>query len=88
VSFFLESLLLSLAGGLLGCGLGYLANGWTATSIVSGGTGGGGKFVVLELVIGADTLLLGLLLALVMGAVGGLLPALSAMRLKPLESLR
>jgi ABC-type antimicrobial peptide transport system permease subunit len=88
VSFFLESLLLSLAGGLLGCAIGFLSDGWTATSIVSGGQGGGGKFVVLELVVGADTLLAGLLLALAMGAVGGLLPALSAMRLKPLESLR
>lgn len=88
VSFFLESLLLSLAGGLLGCAIGFLSNGWTATSIVTGGQGGGGKFVVLQLVIGADTLLVGLLLALAMGALGGLLPALSAMRLKPLESLR
>ncbi len=88
VSFFLESLAISLFGGLLGCALGFLTNGWTATSIVSGGQGGGGKFVVLELVIGADTLLAGLLLALAMGAIGGLLPAISAMRLKPLESLR
>ena len=88
VSFFLESLLIALIGGALGCALGYLTNGWTATSIVSGGQGGGGKFVVLELVIGADTLLAGLLLALVMGAVGGLLPAISAMRVRPLESLR
>ena len=88
VSFFLESLVISLFGGLLGCALGFLTNGWTATSIVSGGQGGGGKFVVLELVIGADTLLAGLLLALAMGAIGGLLPAISAMRLKPLESLR
>jgi putative ABC transport system permease protein len=88
VSFFLESLVISLAGGLLGCAIGSLANGWTATSIVSGGQGGGGKFVVLELVVGADTLLTGLLLALAMGALGGLLPAVSAMRLKPLESLR
>ncbi|MBI3838248.1 MAG: ABC transporter permease [Planctomycetia bacterium] len=88
ISFFLESLTISLAGGLLGCALGFLANGWTATSIVSGGQGGGGKFVVLELVIGADTLFAGLLLALAMGAIGGLLPAISAMRLKPLESLR
>jgi putative ABC transport system permease protein len=88
VSFFLESLCISLVGGLLGCGIGFLANGWTATSIVSGGQGGGGKFVVLQLVIGADTLLAGLLLALAMGALGGLLPAISAMRLKPLESLR
>ncbi len=84
VSFFLESLVISLAGGLLGCALGYLANGWSASSIVSGGQGGGGKFVVLSLVIGADTLLTGIVLALVMGALGGLLPAISAMRQKPL----
>ena len=88
VSFFLESLVISLVGGLLGCAIGFLANGWTATSIVSGGQGGGGKFVVLELVIGVETLLAGLLLALAMGALGGLLPSISAMRLKPLESLR
>jgi ABC-type antimicrobial peptide transport system permease subunit len=88
VCFFLESLLIALVGGLLGCAIGYLANGWTATSIVSSGAGGGGKFVVLELVIGTDILLAGLLLALVMGAIGGLAPAISAMRQKPLESLR
>lgn len=88
VSFFLESLAISLAGGLLGCAIGFLSNGWTATSIVTGGQGGGGKFVVLELVVGMDTLLTGLLLALAMGALGGLLPAVSAMRQKPLESLR
>jgi putative ABC transport system permease protein len=88
VSFFLESLVISLVGGLLGCAIGFLANGWTATSIVSGGQGGGGKFVVLELVIGVETLLAGLLLAMAMGALGGLLPSISAMRLKPLESLR
>jgi hypothetical protein len=88
VSFFLESVALALAGGLLGCAIGYLTNGWTATSIVSSSGGGGGKFVVLELVIGADTLLTGMLLAVSMGALGGVLPALSAMRLRPLESLR
>jgi putative ABC transport system permease protein len=88
VSFFLESLVISLVGGLLGCAVGFMADGWTATSIVSGGQGGGGKFVVLELVIGAETLLAGLLLALAMGAIGGVLPAIAAMRLKPLESLR
>lgn len=88
VSFFLESLVISLVGGLLGCAIGFLSNGWTATSIVTGGQGGGGKFVVLELVVGIDTLLTGLLLALAMGALGGLLPAVSAMRQKPLESLR
>jgi ABC-type lipoprotein release transport system permease subunit len=87
VSFLLESLVLALVGGLLGCALGYLANGWTASSIVGSGQGGG-KSVVLKLVVDSNILATGVLLTLSMGALGGLLPALSAMRLKPLESLR
>jgi putative ABC transport system permease protein len=88
LAFLLESLLIALVGGALGCALGYLADGWTATSIVSSGAGGGGKFVVLRLTVDLQTLLLGLLLALGMGAIGGAIPALSAVRLKPLEALR
>jgi len=87
VSFFIESMLIALVGGLLGCALGYLADGFTATSIVSSGQGGS-KFVVLQLLVTADTLLTGILLTLSMGAAGGLIPAFSAMRLKPLESLK
>lgn len=88
VSFLIESLLIALAGGLLGCAIGSLANGWTASSIVSSGAGGGGKFVVLKLVVTLGTLATGLLLALAMGAIGGLVPAIAAMRVRPLESLR
>jgi hypothetical protein len=88
LAFLLESLLIALGGGALGCALGYLADGWTATSIVSSASGGGGKFVVLRLTVDVQTLLLGLLLALGMGAIGGAIPALSAVRLKPLEALR
>jgi ABC-type antimicrobial peptide transport system permease subunit len=86
-SFFLESLLLALVGGLIGCAVGALSHGWTTTSIVSSGQGGG-KSVVLQLVVDAGILTTGLLASLVMGAVGGLVPALSAMRLRPLESVR
>ena len=50
VSLLLESLVIALLGGLLGCALGSLANGTTVNSVV-GGSGGGGKFVVLELVV-------------------------------------
>jgi ABC-type lipoprotein release transport system permease subunit len=88
VTFFLESLAIALVGGLVGCALGFLVNGWTATSIISGGQGGFGKTVVLRLAVDLNTLATGLLVALVMGALGGLLPALGAMRLRPLESLR
>ena len=86
-SFLLESLLIALVGGLLGCALGSLANGWTATSIVSGGQGGG-KTVVLKLIVDSNILAQGLVLTLAMGLCGGILPALSAMRLRPLEALR
>jgi ABC-type lipoprotein release transport system permease subunit len=88
MSFLLESLVIAFIGGVLGCGLGSLTDGWTANSIVSSGAGGGGKFVVLKLTVDGATLAVGFFFTLVMGSVGGLVPSLSAMRLKPLESLR
>ncbi len=88
VSFFLEALLIALVGGLIGCGLGYLTDGWSATSIVTGGQGQFGKTVVLRLTVDANILATGLVFTLAMGALGGLLPSWSAMRLRPLESLR
>jgi ABC-type antimicrobial peptide transport system permease subunit len=87
ISFLLESLVLALAGGLLGCALGSLCHGLSASSTI-GSSGGGGKSVVLKLVVDWNIVAIGLLLTLLMGGLGGLLPALSAMRLKPLESLR
>jgi ABC-type lipoprotein release transport system permease subunit len=87
VSFLLESLVMALIGGFLGCLLGLLADGWTATSVVSSGQGGG-KFVVLKLTVDLAVLSSGMLLALFMGFIGGLIPSLSAMRLTALEALR
>ncbi|MFO0930740.1 MAG: FtsX-like permease family protein [Gemmataceae bacterium] len=87
VSFFLEAVLLALIGGLLGCALGSLSHGWTASSIISSGAGGG-KSVVLKLVVDWRILGAGMLFSLLMGCFGGLFPALSAMRLKPLEAVR
>ncbi len=87
VSFFLESLLLAFIGGLIGCALGSLANGWSATSQLSSGAGGG-RSVVLKLVVDGRLLATGLGFSLVMGCIGGLLPALSAVRLRVLDSLR
>jgi len=86
--FLAESLLIAILGGLLGCGLASLADGWTANSIVSGGQGAGGKFVALKLAIGIDMLASGMLVALLIGALGGFFPAISAMRQRPLESVR
>lgn len=86
-SFLLESMVLALIGGMLGCALGFLCDGSTATSIVSSGQGGG-KFVVLRLTVDLAVLSTGMLLALFMGFFGGLIPSLSAMRLTALEALR
>ena len=86
-SFFVEAILLALIGGVLGCAIGSLANGFTATSIISGGQGGG-KTVVLHLTVDFSTLLTGIAFSLAMGCVGGLLPAIAATRLKPLDAVR
>jgi putative ABC transport system permease protein len=88
VSFMLESLTIALAGGLLGLLLGSLCHGMTATSVISSGQGGGGKTVILRLVVDAQVLMAGAIFTLVMGRLGGLIPALSATRLKILDALR
>ena len=88
VSFLLESLVLALFGGLVGCLIGSLADGFTANSIVTGGPGGGGKFVVLRITVDSIILGCGLLLSIGMGFLGGLIPAFTAMRLTALEALR
>ncbi len=86
-TFLLEAVAIALVGGLLGCALGSLTDGVTANSIVSGGPGGG-KFVVLKLTVDAQIVGACLLLTLVMGFLGGLLPSLRAMRWTALETLR
>lgn len=87
VSFLLESLVIALIGGLAGCAVGMLADGWSARSVVSSGPGGG-KSVVLQMVVSPEILMTGTLLSLGMGGLGGFFPAIAAMRLKALESLR
>lgn len=87
VSFLVESLLIALLGGVVGCAIGYLFNGYSATSIVSG-SGGGGKSVVFKVVVDMSVIGIAIFLSLLMGLVGGLIPAVSAMWKRPLESLR
>ena len=86
-SFLLESIMIALVGGALGCFLGQFSDGWTANSVVSSGQGGG-KFVVLRLVVTAETIAVGMVIALAMGFLGGLLPSLQAIRLRILNALR
>lgn len=86
-SFFLEALVLALVGGLLGCALGALTHGWSASSQLSSGQGGG-RSVLLTLVVDARVLAVGMGFSLLMGCIGGLIPALSGVRLKLLEALK
>lgn len=87
ISFMLESLLIAAIGGALGCCLGLFANFFEATSSLSGGQGGG-KSVALKFIVDYQTLAAGMLFTLIMGRLGGLVPALSAMRMEILDSLR
>jgi ABC-type lipoprotein release transport system permease subunit len=87
LSFFIEAMILATVGGVLGCAVGMLADGASATSIAGSGQGAG-KSIMLKLVVDHTVLIEAMGFALAMGCIGGLLPALSAMRLRPLESLR
>ena len=78
----MEALLIAFIGGLLGTAIGYSVNGLSMSSTLST------KSVAFAFVIDGSSLLMGLLFTLLLGIVGGLLPALTAMRIDPLQSLR
>ena len=89
LSFHFESMLIAVIGGALGCLVAYVIfDGRSVTSLISSGQGGPGKTIVLRLICNLEVLAIGAVFTLYMGAVGGLIPALSAMRLRPLESLK
>lgn len=83
-SFLLESILLCLAGGILGCLLTLPFNGLTT------GTANWATFseITFSFRFGPGVMLQGLLLALTMGLLGGLFPALRAVRLNTASALR
>jgi len=87
VSFLLESLVIALIGGLAGCAIGSLFNGVTANSMVGSGNGGG-KTIVLELVVDANIWAAGMFLAVLMGAIGGLFSTIFAIPMRLLDALR
>ena len=90
ISFMLESLTIALIGGLMGCLLArFAAHGSGSTSTLSSGGGGpGGKSVAITFDVGFEVIMMGMFFTMVMGRLGGLVPALSAMRIKILDSLR
>ena len=81
LSFLLEAILIALLGGLLGVALGAVANGITRTASL------GARQIDFAFRVDGGILIFAALFTVVMGILGGLLPALSAMRIKPLEAL-
>ena len=81
-SFLLESLLIAAFGGAVGTLLGYAVNGLTLSTAL------GAKSIAFAFTVDGPILAIGAIFSLAMGVVGGLLPALSAMRIAPLEAMR
>lgn len=83
-SFMLESLMLCVLGGILGCLATLPFNG------ISTGTANWATFseITFAFRFGPKVLLQGVVMALVMGLVGGLFPAVRAIRLKIIDALR
>ncbi len=84
VSFVLESVVLALIGGILGCLVAFTMNGYTA------GTGQTQSFSELAFAfkITPQVLIFGLVFAVLMGLIGGLLPAFRAARMPITRALR
>jgi putative ABC transport system permease protein len=81
LSFLIEAVLIAAIGGLLGLALGAAANGVTRSASL------GARQIDFAFRINGGILGFAGLFSIVMGILGGLLPALSAMRIKPLEAL-
>ena len=81
-SFVLESLVLCALGGILGCLATIPLNG------LSGGTSIGFSEITFDFRFGPNVLIQGMTLAILMGLIGGLFPALRAIRLQITEALR
>jgi putative ABC transport system permease protein len=84
LSFLIESLLLALIGGVLGCLLALPINGVTT------GIGSFATFseIAFDFRVSPSTMIAGIIFALIVGAIGGLFPASNAARKEILTALR
>jgi ABC-type lipoprotein release transport system permease subunit len=84
VSFLIEAVLIAVIGGTIGSLLGYAVNGWTLNTALSPSS----KTIAFAFQVDGSIILSAWLFALSMGILGGLLPAMSTMRVGPLEAMR
>jgi putative ABC transport system permease protein len=82
LSFLIEALGIAAVGGSFGVALGAAANGVTRSFSL------GARSIDFAFRVDGPIVVCAGIFALLMGLLGGLLPALSAMRVKPLEALR
>jgi putative ABC transport system permease protein len=84
LSFVLESVVLGIVGGIVGCALALPINGITT------GTANFNSFseIVFQFRITPPLMLQGILFAAIMGGIGGLLPARLASRVPIVQALR
>jgi ABC-type lipoprotein release transport system permease subunit len=88
-SFLVEAVLIAAAGGALGLALGSASNGLTQTAGLGGDSPSpGARQIDFAFRVDGTVVAVAATFTVSLGLVGGLLPALSAMRVKPLEGLR
>lgn len=87
LSFLLESMLIAFLGGILGVIIGLGVNGIEQKGQLSSGQGGG-KTVVFKMVVDEEVIKVAVIFTIFMGLIGGIIPAVSAMRIKPLDAVR
>ena len=85
ISTIIESTLLALIGGLIGAGIAYLVfNGFTVSTLSNASF----SQVVFDFAVTADLIRQGLITALIIGVIGGFIPAVRAARLPVAQALR
>jgi len=87
IQFLLEATTISLIGGVIGIGVGYLAAEY-AFSGLEVNQMGGLQQAPIEPIVSANIVFLSFLVAIVVGVIAGTYPAIRASRLNPIEALR